>query len=481
MNKKENIKRQKFDSTIQLADNALLKARPDLFDEWDFEKNDELGLNIYNITKGMHKVVWWKCLKCGSSYDTTAANRINNNCNCSFCSGKRVNHTNSLASLNISLAKEWHPTKNGELTPHSVTSKSGKKVWWQCDYGHEWDASIISRGRNGCPICGNKKVLIGFNDIWTTNPEMAKLLLNPEDGYRHTQASGKKVDWKCLDCEYVTKNKPIFRMLEDLTICKSCSDGFKFPEKFMLNLLLQLQVEFIRQKSFNWLKEKKYDFYIPSLNMIIETHGGQHYKIQGYVSVGGRTLEEEQSNDRLKKIMAKKNGVVNYIEVDCRKSTLKHIKKSILGTNLTYFFDLGKINWELIVKNAQNSKIVQACEFYSIHKYELTYAEMANILDIHLSTLKDYLVQGSQIGLCEYETNNKKRNKIATKHKVRAIVQLNPEGNFIVEWESIADIARHFNKKDCSSISGCCKGRNKTAYGYKWMYKEDYEELNIAI
>jgi hypothetical protein len=55
------------------------------------------------------------------------------------------------------IAKEWHPTKNGELTPFNVTPTSAQKIWWQCSNNpeHEWDATPQNRGANksGCPSC----------------------------------------------------------------------------------------------------------------------------------------------------------------------------------------------------------------------------------------------------------------------------------------------------------------------------------------
>ena len=38
-------------------------------------------------------------------------------------------------SLYPDLVKEWHPTKNGDLTPNDFTHGSGKKVWWLCPKG----------------------------------------------------------------------------------------------------------------------------------------------------------------------------------------------------------------------------------------------------------------------------------------------------------------------------------------------------------
>jgi hypothetical protein len=59
-----------------------------------------------------------------------------------------------LATTNPKLAAEWHPTKNGDLTPSSVMSGSNKKVWWKCGEGHEWQAVISSRSKGaGCKEC----------------------------------------------------------------------------------------------------------------------------------------------------------------------------------------------------------------------------------------------------------------------------------------------------------------------------------------
>ncbi|MGY8918550.1 MAG: zinc-ribbon domain-containing protein, partial [Flavobacteriales bacterium] len=69
----------------------------------------------------------------------------------------------SLAEVNPELAKQWHPTKNGDLTHSDVTSTASKKVWWKCGKGddHEWEATIVNRSKgSGCSICSGHKVAI---------------------------------------------------------------------------------------------------------------------------------------------------------------------------------------------------------------------------------------------------------------------------------------------------------------------------------
>lgn len=103
---------------------------------------------------------------------------------------------------NPRLAAEWHPTKNGDLIPSSITVGSVKKVWWRCSKGHEWQASPNNRSKGqGCPYCAGRRVLAGFNDLATTNPELAAEWHPTKNGENTptcvTKGSGKKVWWLC--------------------------------------------------------------------------------------------------------------------------------------------------------------------------------------------------------------------------------------------------------------------------------------------
>ena len=76
----------------------------------------------------------------------------------------------SLAEAAPEIAKEWHPTKNGSLTPNDVSRASEKKAWWLCSKGHEWEANISSRTKvngTGCPYCSGRNVIEGVNDLKT--------------------------------------------------------------------------------------------------------------------------------------------------------------------------------------------------------------------------------------------------------------------------------------------------------------------------
>ena len=71
------------------------------------------------------------------------------------------------------LLRQWHPEKNADLSPQEVCSGSNRKVWWICQYGHEWEAAVKSRVRGaGCPFCSNRIIYKG-NDLRSTHPLLA--------------------------------------------------------------------------------------------------------------------------------------------------------------------------------------------------------------------------------------------------------------------------------------------------------------------
>lgn len=137
--------------------NDLLTTNPELAKEWDYEKNHDLLPT--DIAQWSHAKVWWKCSKCGYSYEATPSNRVfGKGCGC--CAGRIVvPGINDLATTRPDIAIDWHPTKNGDLKPTDVTKGRRDMIWWKCHVcGHEWQDSLNHRNRGrGCSICNKKK------------------------------------------------------------------------------------------------------------------------------------------------------------------------------------------------------------------------------------------------------------------------------------------------------------------------------------
>lgn len=139
------------------GENDLATLYPDIAAQWDEKKNG--ALHPSNVTAGSNRRVWWKCEK-GHSYRAVIAQRVQRGDGCPYCANRKVlPGFNDLATVQPLVAKQWHETLNGALTPEMVTAGSHKKAWWQCSYGHVWKAAIYSRvgvQQCGCPVCAGK-------------------------------------------------------------------------------------------------------------------------------------------------------------------------------------------------------------------------------------------------------------------------------------------------------------------------------------
>lgn len=144
---------------LRKQENSFAALRPDLLDEWDYEKNGTMQPE--DVTPFSDKKVWWKCRRHGHEWEAVVKSRSKGT-GCPVCSGNRVlTGFNDLATIAPELAAEWHPTKNTSIAASEVTPQSGLKAWWLCrSCGYEWQAYIYSRNgaNHACPECARKRV-----------------------------------------------------------------------------------------------------------------------------------------------------------------------------------------------------------------------------------------------------------------------------------------------------------------------------------
>lgn len=294
---------------------------------------------------------------------------------------------------------------------------SHTKIRWKCNKNnkHTFKARPcdVYRYNFSCPYCNKKKVFVGETDLWTTRPDIASMLLNPDDGYKYFATSGKRLDWICPSCNNIIKDKIINNVTRQGLSCPRCSDGVSFSEKIVFGLLSQLGYEFIYNKTITWSNNKRYDFYIPSLNLIIETHGIQHYKRSfiKYSSTGrtSRDFEDEIANDKYKKHLALSNGIEHYIELDCRYSDFDYIKEVILNSKLSILFDLSIIDWNKCFSNTITSNVILCANLWNSGvKHPKS---IAKSIGIDLCTVIANLKKASKIDLCDYSTDYFKKSK----------------------------------------------------------------------
>jgi hypothetical protein len=181
--------------------NDMATTNPELAAQWHPTMNGDLKPAL--VMAGTNKKIWWSC-KHGHAWQATGGTRLSGS-GCPYCSGRYVDPGfNDLFTANPELAAQWHPAKNGNLTPRDVVAGTARKFWWVCDKGHEWRATGNSRvwgTGKGCPVCAGQSVLSGFNDLASTNPLVAREWhptknesLTPD---QVTAGSGRRVWWLC--------------------------------------------------------------------------------------------------------------------------------------------------------------------------------------------------------------------------------------------------------------------------------------------
>jgi hypothetical protein len=413
-----------------------------------------------------------RCFDCGSKKSgETLSNNVEYERTLEFCAKRD----------GLDYLLDEFSSKN-KRKPNKVAYQSNKSFLWDClKCGSEFPMKMNNRtsiNKNSCPYCSGQKVN-RTNSLYINFPEVAKLLTNKEDGNKYTGGSGMYVNFTCSDCGNIDK-KMINNVVRHGFSCGKCSDGFSFPEKLMINLLSQLNIDFETQKEFDWSLKKRYDFFINSLNCIIETHGNQHYEDGTFKHLGGRSLEEEQKNDLLKENIARKYGINNYIVINCSESDINFIKNNILQSELPNMINLNNVNWMKCNEYACNSLVKTVCEMWN--KTEMTAKEIGIELNIDSTTVRRYLIQGSNLHWCTYDKAQsylRNRKNLGVSKRIK-IVQLGMDGIFIKEWVSASEAGRQLDMWS-SAITNVCNGKLNSTGGYRFMYKEQYENTGFDV
>lgn len=254
--------------------NDLETIHPAIAKQWHPTKNGNLIPSQFS--KGSGKKVWW-IGKCGHEFFSSISEKIRS-CDkgCPICYGREVlQDFNDLASLHPEIAKLWHPTKNNELSPKDIVAGGKRKVWWICKKKHSWTASVqhVTRG-SGCPYCAGKKVLAGFNDLATLNPDLSQQWhpnlngsLTPQ---QLTLRSHVLVWWICKKShEWQARVDDRFR-----NNCPSCraNNYISKAEHAIAQFLMQKGIA-VKQSERSLLRKMELDIYLPEHNMAIEFNG----------------------------------------------------------------------------------------------------------------------------------------------------------------------------------------------------------------
>ena len=496
---------RKCSSTKRLSFNineSIFKTHSDIAKDWSPDENGRLTPKMFS--KNSRYEANWRCHICG--VETTKSIKIYSGCR-QCKEAKRLEKKN--LELNFpEISKEWDKEKNRDKLASNFKSASNQYAWWLCSTcGHSWSAKINNRtslGR-GCPLCANKIVVAGKNDLATTHPYLSmewhptkNKELTPED---ITYGSGKKVWWLCPNNhEYEAT------MLHRAhgTECSKCNDGRQtsFAEQATYFYIKQLYPDALNRYSAEFLGRMELDIYIPSIKLAIEYDGEAWHK--------KNTIKREERKYQL----CKENGIKLIRLREKMPEFTSNIADDMFGMERLYEpTNLEKILGELLKRINYSKTWMLGCPIDinvardrpEILRYKTDlktkslkylYPEIAR--EWHSSKNRNQLPEHFQPGAghkawweCSdcgnvYEAAIGKRTggisgscktgcpkcgiEKSTQAKRKAVNMIDPESREILRiFISISDASRKM-KINNSNICMVCKGIRPKAGGYFWAY-----------
>lgn len=313
----------------------------------------------------------------------------------------------------------------------------------------EYNAKVMNIRSTNLKLCHISK-LFGYGeykykvgDIINTKSGKIKIIQT----IKNKKIDKEKIYYcKCLNCGY----KRIIRehSFVNGNGCPKCGDGVSYPEKFIIEMFSQLQEKFQIQKVFKWSEKKKYDIFVKKQHMIIEVNGLQHYS-----GNFGKFVQEIIREDQIKKSLALKHNIKNYIYIDARKSDPEYIKTSIINSDLPKFYNLNSINWKKCDIQACNSYIKLVCNDWNNY---ISVKELSKKYHLCTRTIQNYLRKGNKLNWCIY---NKHINMSGHPSSTAKKVLCTTTGKI---FNSQKEAAKFYNIYE-TGIGDCCNGRISTA------------------
>ena len=342
-----------------------------------------------------------RCKRCGTKYSSTPNNLLCGK-KCRICSNK--DNGISKMKTNEQFLKELNDLDVGIIALEIYKGKE-RKIKFQCKNGHMW----LSRPHDilqgyYCPFCAGNKVLKGFNDMWTTNPDIANMLYDKNIGYEVSKGSNQKLEFVCPKCGHHKFISP-HQIIKYGLACPVCSDGISYPNKFIMSLLSQLDVINLESEySPDWIGKLRYDthFFYNNKEYIVEMDGGLGHGFYNCDAIRGIGLNGKDLDEYKDKMALEHNIFV--IRIDCfytkMEDRFSYIKNSIQNSELSNIFDLSYIDYDKCNKYATDSLSIKSANLYD---EGLSIKEISEKLNISYGTVYSWLKRLSSEGLCSYK------------------------------------------------------------------------------
>jgi len=328
---------------------------PDIANQWHPNKNyrkDAIEGEYFpgnqispsEISRGSSDEYWWLCKtsncneSCEHTWYTRISVRTKQGSGCPFCSGRQVCVHNSIVHTHPHVAKLFHPTKN-DVSIETLAPNSSIRPFWlcpnTCEYGcpHEWKTSVHHVTTDtACPCCSGQKHCI-HDKIPFTHPDLLSEWhptkngeLSPNDISAH---SHNNIWWQCLkNKNHIWKTQIGVRAIGcGCPFCKNKTEAkvLDFLKKHYPDVFTQLKLESC--KNITYLP---YDFCIPSVKVIIELDGRQHFK---HIKLFKNNVQNSIERDIYKMQKAESEGyrVIRIFQEDVYDNNEKWLEENLLS------------------------------------------------------------------------------------------------------------------------------------------------------
>ena len=458
-----------------------------LLEEWDYKNNDILPSQI---SYGSHKDVFWICKK-GHKYKKQIHSRCQGT-GCSICSGVNFQRRNLLFDEYPEFIKELDTDVNTYEDLKKITCGSARKISWICSKNHKYIQSVVNKIKGkGCPICSNKQLLQGVNDLetWCNNNNREEILKDwdytqnsflPKDV---TYGSNRMCNFICHICGYKWKTVISSRTTQK-TGCLKCSKRVKssFPEQAVYYYLKKNFPDTVNGDR-NILQGKELDIYIQSINTAIE--------------YDGETWHKDTKKDKIKDELCKKNGIVLYRIREENCESIYNYNSTIYTYRYQDWKHLNVIIMRLLSKLGIEDKNVDICrDEYKIKEQYYTDGLKDQLGNIYPDIAKEWHpnkngnitpysvlpdTHDSYYWLCPkcgntYKAMVKNRVRMKSACPICGKIQASKKQMIRVKnittgevFENVTEASKKYNI-DRGGILACCRGITKTSHGYEWMY-----------
>lgn len=281
-------------------------------------------------------------------------------------------------------------------------------------------------------------------------------IIDEQEAKQVTHGSEKPILFKCSTdgCEN-TKMMRVYHLVNQGFACPTCSKGTSYPELFMLAYLTVKNIPHETQVSYEEIPTRSYDFRIKlnGITSLVETHGEQHFYTENRTYY---TVETIQESDSIKRNYARENNI-NYIELDCRKSTFEFIRKQIELNEYLPNIEDSEIDAMLeVIEQNKKYPVKEICEMY-LRARKTTY-QIAEHYGYNHKTINNILTRNN-VDLRDAKASRGKQVRCIETGEV---------------YSSTHDVQRQLGIAQ-SSISSCCNGKRNSAGGYHFEYLSDIE------